>query len=158
LKSHNNPAVIVIFRGCRESFFNFNAMNKIILSLGVMALAVTGFSSCKKAGRGGDATLVVAPKHHGTPITSTALYRDSVFVKFNAEDLPSDPTNNYDALFVGEPGETHVNCPGLKAGKYYIYATGRESSSGERVTGGVSVKIKYKERKDEIEVDVPVTE
>jgi hypothetical protein len=59
---------------------------------------------------------------------------------------------------VGEAGEDHVHCEGLHAGTYFLYVTGFDSSINSRVTGGMSVKIKYKERKDEIALDVSVTE
>ncbi|GAB4135966.1 MAG: hypothetical protein Fur0041_10360 [Bacteroidia bacterium] len=128
-------------------------MKKLLIPF-VMAVIL---ASCK-AGSGGDATVVVSPKHHGVPILSTSAYRDSVFIKFNATDLPENPTTNYDLLFVGTPGEAIIKCDGLKAGKYFIYATGWDPAINERVVGGVALKIKYKERKDELAVEVPVVE
>jgi hypothetical protein len=143
-------------------FFKFLPMKKYIQTIGLVTLCTFAFSSCKKAGTDGDATLVVSPAHHGDPIVSNANYRDTIYVKFNAKDLPSDPTHNYDAIFVGEPGEDHVHCPNLHTGTYFLYATGWDTSInppfGQRVSGGMSVKIKYKERKQEINVTVPVTE
>lgn len=123
-----------------------------------LAISLFAITSCKKAGTNGDATLVVFAKHHGTIIPNQALYRDSVFVTFNEKDLPSDPTHNYDALFVGEAGEDHIHCEGLHTGTYFIYVTGFDTSIGQRVSGGASVKIKYKERKEEVDFDVAVTE
>ncbi len=127
-------------------------------TIGVLALFFMGATSCKKAGINGDAILVVTPKHHGTVITSTALYPDSVYVKFNSKDLPADPTHDYDALFVGEAGEGHVHCAGLHTGTYFLFVTAWDPSLNARVTGGMSVKIKYKERDAEIPLDVSVTE
>ena len=133
-------------------------MKKTILSIAALALTLSMFNSCKKAGTGGDATVVVFAKHHGNIIWNHAGYPDSVFVKFNTEELPSNPTTNYDALFVGEAGEDHVHCEGLKTGKYYFYATGWDTTINQRVTGGMAIKIKYKDRKDEIDQDIAVTE
>jgi hypothetical protein len=133
-------------------------MEKQIKTIGFLALCLFAVSSCKRAGVDGDATLVVFAKHHGTIIPNHVGYPDSVYVKFNAKDLPVDPTHDYDAVFVGEPGEDHVHCEGLHTGTYYLYATGYDSTINMRVNGGMSVKIKHKERKEEIDVDVPVTE
>jgi hypothetical protein len=122
------------------------------------AIAVITLTSCTKEGLGGDATLVVKPAHHGLPILSTAAYQDSVFVKFNTLDAPSSPTTDYDLLVVGAVGEDHIHVEGLEHGDYYVYCTGWDTSINMRVTGGIPVTIKRKERKDEIVVDVPITE
>ncbi len=135
-----------------------NQMKKFVAIL----LTLLFISSCKKAGLDGDATLVVFPQHHGRTIPNHAGYPDSVYVKFNVSDLPSDPTHNYDAVFVGEAGEDHVHCASMHTGKYYLFCTGWDTTlnvpTGERVFGGMAVKIKYKDRKQEIDVNVPVTE
>ena len=133
-------------------------MKKHIKTLGFFALCILALSSCKKAGTDGDATVVVFAKHHGVIIPNDSLHPDSVFVFFNEKDLPTDPTNNYDALFVGEAGEDHVHCEHLHTGTYFIYATGWDNNINARVKGGVSIKIRYKDRKKEIDQDVPVTE
>jgi hypothetical protein len=138
-------------------------MKKYALAIGFFAVCAFAFNSCKRAGTDGDTTLIVYAKHHGVIIPNYPGYPDTVYVKFNAKDLPADPTHDYDAIFVGEAGEDHVHCEGLHTGTYFLYVTGWESPSahppsGRRVYGGMSVKIKYKERKSEISVDVPVTE
>lgn len=133
-------------------------MKKTIFYAALLGAAITGFSSCKKAGTGGDAILVVKLKHHGVIIPNQANYKDSVFIKFNTEELPSNPTTNYDMLVVGEGVEDHVHVEGLKTGKYFIYCTGWDTSINARVMGGQSVKIKYKERKEEIDTDIAVVE
>ncbi|CAN5325493.1 hypothetical protein BH09BAC5_BH09BAC5_00670 [soil metagenome] len=133
-------------------------MKKYIKTIGILALCIFGISSCKKAGTDGDATLVVFAKHHGVIITNKNTYPDSVYVKFNAKDAPSDPTHDYDAVFVGEVGEDHIHCTNLHAGTYYLFVTGMDSTITQRVYGGASVKIKYKERKGEIDTDIAVTE
>lgn len=130
--------------------------------IGTFVICLLALSSCKRAGIDGKATLLVTPKHHGDAIVSQSNYRDTVYVKFNAKDLPTDPTHDYDAIFVGEPGEAHIHCANLHTGTYFLYVTGWDMSInpplGQRVTGGMSVKIKYKERKQEISLDVPVVE
>jgi hypothetical protein len=133
-------------------------MTNSIKTIALSALCLFAIASCKRAGTDGDAILVVFPKHHGTPILNQSAYLDTVYVKFNSKDLPTDPTHDYDAIFVGEAGEDHVHCAGLHTGTYYLFVTGFDTTINERVTGGMSVKIKYKERKEEIRLDVPVVE
>jgi hypothetical protein len=118
-----------------------------------MIIATLLLLSCKKNGTGGDVEVAAFPEHHGKPIYGATMY-----VKFGATDLPSDPTNKYDMKVEGEPNEEHVHINGLRYGKYYIYAVGYDSSIHMPVTGGLAVKIKWKERKGEIDVHVPVSE
>lgn len=122
------------------------------------AIAAFALTSCTKEGLGGDATLVVKPAHHGLPIVSTTAYQDSVFIKYNTLDAPANPTTEYDLLVVGTVGEDHIHVEGLKLGDYYVYCTGWDTSINMRVSGGIPVTIKRKERKDEIVTDVPVVE
>ncbi len=130
-------------------------MKKVFSLFAMLSLLSLG---CTKEGLDGDATLVVKPAHHGDPIISTVAYRDSVFVKFNVTEVPADPTRDYDALIVGEVGEDHIHVEHPTKGNYSIFCTGWDTSINERVTGGVTIEIKRKERKDEIVVNVPVTE
>ena len=84
-------------------------MKKSIRTIAFLAIVLFSVVSCKKAGTDGDATLVVFAQHHGNTIPNHLGYPDSVYVKFNTVDLPSDPTHNYDAVFVGEVGEDHID-------------------------------------------------
>src|SRR4051812_8870496 len=118
-------------------------MKKKIFTAAIFAIALLAIQSCNKAGTDGEATLVVFPQHHGRTIPNAAGYPDSVYVKFNTQDLPSDPTHNYDVVFVGEVGEDHVHCTSLHSGKYYLFATGWDTTISQRVSGGMAVKIKY---------------
>lgn len=124
----------------------------------ILLLVTFLFTSCAKEGLGGDATLSVFPVHHTTAIVSTGAYLDSVFIKFNTEEIPADPIHDYDALFVGEVGKEHVHCAGLKWGYYSVYCTGWDTLTSQRVVGGVLLKIKRSDRKNDIDVIVPVTE
>lgn len=124
----------------------------------VFAVSAFVFASCAKEGLGGDATLVVKPQHHGVNIPSLGAYPDSVFIKFEAKEVPADPIHDYDALFVGAAGEEHIHCEGLKWGYYSVYCTGWDTTINERVVGGLTIKINRSERKEEITVEVPVVE
>jgi hypothetical protein len=114
--------------------------------------------SCHKAGTGGDATLIVFPEHHGISETSKSNYPDSVYVFFNTKDLPADPVHHADMIFTGEEGEDHVHCENLHTGDYFLYAAAWDSLHNIRVFGGMAVTIKFKERKQEIDVHVPVSQ
>lgn len=125
------------------------------------ALAIfSGFvlNSCCKEGTDGDATLVVYLRHHGNLIPNHAGWPDTVFVKFNSDELPGTKPSDFDTYFVGTPGEDHVHIANIACGKYYLYGAGIDSSGPYRVTGGMGIKIKHKERKEEITVELAVTE
>lgn len=123
----------------------------------VVTLCVTVFS-CKKEGLGGDATVVALLKHHDHIIPNQANYPDTVFVKFDAKEFPGNNPSDYDAFFTGHFGEDHVQIEGLKPGNYFLFGVGIDSSIVQRVKGGVAIKIKHKEKDEEIQLDIPVTE
>jgi hypothetical protein len=128
-----------------------------LATLTLTAAIMFAVTSCCREGDGGDATLVVFLKHHGTTVKNHVTYPDTVYVKFNAKDAPKS-LGDYDTKFAGEPGEDHVHVEGLKCGDYYIYGAGFDSTINTRVIGGMHVKIKHKERKDEIDTDLAVSE
>ena len=109
--------------------------------------------SCRKTGTGGDATIVANIKHHATAIKGATVY-----VKFDTDEYPSNPTTDYDLKIVGASNESHVHIEGLLYGKYYLYAEGFDSTDMIAVKGGLPVKIKWSKRKKEIDIDVPVAE
>lgn len=108
--------------------------------------------SCKKGDTGGNATITAYVYHHDKPINLPTIY-----VKFDAKDLPKDPTTNYDLKLEGVH-ENHLHIKNLRYGNYYLYGVGFDSSIMLPVTGGVAVNIKWKDRRKEIDVNVPVTE
>ncbi len=110
-------------------------------------------TSCKKNGTGGDATIVAFPEHHGRAIKGSTM-----FVKFNAKDLPPDPTNNYDLKIQGEANEDHVHIEDLLPGNYYLYAVGFDSTIMQNVKGGYPASVSKKDKKKEIDLHIAVTE
>jgi len=112
--------------------------------------------SCEYGGTGGSTTIVAKPEHHGNPIISKIGWVDSAFVKFNTQDSPGSSPANYDLVVAGEEGEDHVHIENMKPGKYYIFMTGYDSTSIERVSGGIPVTIT--QASGEVDVVVPVTE
>lgn len=111
------------------------------------------FSSCKKEGTGGKATIAAFPKHHEAPIKSAVIY-----VKFGAKEYPGKNASDYDLTITGEADEDHIHIEDLKWGDYYLYATGYDSSIAKAVAGGVPVTIKRSQRKEEVTVTIPVSE
>lgn len=125
------------------------------------AALVAGAAACNRsddsgcvAGTGGDLTLVVFPQHHGKPIPNKANYLDTVFVKFNTQDAPSDGV--YDKYFVGEAGEDHIHLTGLKCGNYYLFGTGYDTTINQRVKGGIPYTTE--QSSGEVDLNLPVTE
>ncbi len=133
-------------KGCTNSIaLNFNAD------------AEEDDGSCLVAGLGGKTTIVAFPQHHGKHIFNYANYRDTAYVKFNAEDFPGASPSLYDATFIGDDvGEDHVHLEGLKPGKYYIYMVGLDTSINQRVTGGIPYILTV--ASGEVDLNVPVTE
>lgn len=129
----------------------------------VFSLALTTgiyFGGCNgddcEAGDGGSLTIVATLKHHTMVIPNQTTYSDSVFVKFNADELPGTQASDYDKIFVGEAGEDHVHLAGLKCGDYYLYAVGYDTTINERVTGGIPFSTDVES--GEVDVNIPVTE
>jgi hypothetical protein len=121
-----------------------------------LLLLLTCFFSCRKAGTGGKAEVAVFVKHHGNLIP-----RATVYVKFNEKEFPGTDVSKYNISKIcgtigGSKGHTHLD--GLKQGYYYFYSLGYDSAISQSVSGGISLHIKYKQRKENITLDIPVTE
>jgi hypothetical protein len=109
--------------------------------------------SCKKGDTGGEATLVAHLTHHDEHIEGATLY-----VRFDQAEMPSDIETNYDLRLEDAEMEGHIHIEGLRYGEYYLYAVGFDSTMMHHVVGGVGVQIKWGERDEEIEVDIPMVE
>lgn len=131
--------------------------NKFILGSMLALAGLFLFNSCKE-GLGGDSVLIVTLKHHGSIIKNHVGWPDTVFVKYNTNELPGTKPSDFDTYFVGEVGEDHVHIHGLKAGKYYLFGAGLDSAGPYRVVGGLPIKIKYKDRAAEQNIELSVTE
>lgn len=127
---------------------------KITLLLLVLLTA----AACKKNSLGGEATLVVTMVHHVTVIKNHVNYPDTIFIKFDAKELPGTTPDKFDTYFIGKPGEDHIHCEGLRPGRYYLYGVGIDSTGPYRVKGGSAVRIKWSDRKKEINVNLAVAE
>ncbi|MEO6168662.1 MAG: hypothetical protein ABIO46_08140 [Chitinophagales bacterium] len=125
----------------------------VILFTTILSIAFA-FSSCTKAGLGGEATIAAFPKHHDKPIPNTVIY-----IKYDAKEFPGTDVGVYDGFKIAESepgGDPHAHFEELKKGDYYLYGVGFDSSINQIVTGGIPVEIK--EKSGETDVVVPVTE
>ena len=83
-------------------------------------------------------------------------YRDTVYIKYNAQEYPGSNPSAYDATFIGDwPGD-YVRVPNLKCGNYFIYAAGYESGHAYRVAGGIPFSTDQKD--GEKSITIPVSE
>jgi len=115
------------------------------------------FSSCgrtdkiieDKAGKGGNATLLVTPQHHGKNIDSCTIY-----IKYNTLDAP---TTAYDdsAICTMSNGKPIASFSGLRKGDYYLYGEGYDPAILQQVAGGINHTIKEEKT---IQIFIPVTE
>lgn len=137
-------------------------MSKYFLSA-ILLFALVSFTSCKEkndceAGLGGSVTLLVYPKHHSKTILSQANYPDTVFIKYNTQESPGNSAGAYDTYFVGEEGEDHIHCAGLKCGDYYLYTVGYDTSIAQRVYGGLPYTIDESASGEKVINPFPVAE
>lgn len=122
------------------------------IAIAVIISAATLLSSCCKEGLDGNASVTAIIKHH-----EKAIYGATVYVKFNAKDQPASLAD-YDASFTASAGDSVVIIDNLRCGDYYFFSTGNDPSINEAVKGGTPYTIRYGDRKQQIEVNIPVTE
>lgn len=123
---------------------------KSFLFLTLLTLATVGCQKEKDnndnntqcvAGPGGNVTVVCYAKHNGVTLLNYDVHPDTAFIKYGATMLPGIAPSAYDTFFVGEAGEDHIHCKGLKCGNYFIYRTAYDSTTNTRYTGGISINI-----------------
>lgn len=125
---------------------------KDIVSLQYDNEAEVDDGTCEYGGEGGLNTIVFSPHSQGRPVYNKTTYLDSVYVKFNAIEVPGikslsfggDP-NGYDRIFTGNVGDSTIIIPGLKKGKYVIYITGYDSllQYSKRVAQIVNITLSH---------------
>ena len=125
---------------------------KITISILTCVLAFL-FTCCRKNDTGGDASIIIHTAHHESNVKGATVY-----VKFDAWEMPADIAANYDLKVTAEQDGDHIHITGLRYGNYYLYAVGYDSTTSQNVYGGVPVTIAWKERNNEIEIHIPVTE
>ena len=123
-------------------------MNKYAMALAGLLLFA---ASCNKpddtpvvtptvdsAGKGGNATLHITPRHHGRQIDSCTIY-----VKYNATDKPADGRYDDSAQCVQAGGIPVATFSRLRKGKYYLYGYGWDPtlSPPQHVKGGYAYNL-----------------
>ena len=89
-------------------------------------------------GKGGFATIVVYPRHHGN---TGNLDSCKVYIKYNTLNAPADGL--YDDSMACLKADTLQYCSfaGLKNGNYYFYGTGYDYSISQKVKGGLPYTV-----------------
>lgn len=108
------------------------------------------FVTCKKNQLGGDSVVEGTVKHHSKVITNA-----TVFLKFNAKDLPGEDTTIYDAkVRVDKDGYFKFS---TYKGHYFLYAVGKDPGipAPYIVVGGQGIKLRSKET---VSLNLAVTE
>jgi hypothetical protein len=93
------------------------------------------------AGSGGSLSIVAYAKYGSITIPNYYTHLDTAFVKFGILSSPGTNPVNYDTYYVGDPGEDHIHCYGLKCGDYFIFRTAWDSVENVRRYGGYGVSI-----------------
>lgn len=128
-------------------------------TIALAVLSLTLLASCAKqdpiptpdpnpAGKGGNATLLITPKHHGNLIDSCTIY-----VKYNATEAPATYDDSMKVTM--RNGQPTAIFPNLKNGNYYLYGYGWDPSIQDTVLGGAPYTIASQ---DSLFVNLPVTE
>jgi hypothetical protein len=101
-----------------------------------------------QAGKGGNATLKVIPKHHGNVVDSCTVY-----IKYNTQDAAT----NYDdsVKCIPDNGISTATFSGLKTGNYYLYGKGWDEDISMEVIGGLPYTIT---EETTLSINLPVTE
>jgi hypothetical protein len=126
---------------------------KTIFKTALITAIIIFPAACKKNGTGGKSTVQGKVKHHGLTIPGAMVY-----IKYDATDFPGADISVYDASVQASSSTGQYEFTDLLPGNYYIYGVGYDSTISEAVFGGTALKIKYSERKETLELNVPVVE
>ena len=104
------------------------------------------------AGKGGNASLVIYPQHHGV---AKNLRNMKIYVKYNTSAPPS--SGAYDDSVACTLNDTFSvgTLSGLKNGDYYLYGYGYDTSIFQNVKGGIPYTISVQGGQN---VQLPVSE
>ena len=112
--------------------------------------ACTRTENDKNAGKGGNATLRIVPKHHNE---NKNIVNGKIYIKYNAQDAPSTFDDSADCIMTS--GVSTATFTGLKKGNYYLTGVGYDTSIKQSVKGGIPYTINAEVA---IDIVVPVTE
>jgi hypothetical protein len=128
-------------------------MNLKKITISVCATLVLVFVSCRKAGKGGEASISGKVLHH-----ETLMANARVFIKYNASEFPGADTTKYDD-FVKADNLGNYTFKALKRGRYFLYGVGKEGVANGNpydVVGGARVDINKKT--ENIQFNLSITE
>ncbi|MBS1763980.1 MAG: hypothetical protein JSS90_03310 [Bacteroidetes bacterium] len=137
-------------------------MKRMFKLTGITLAIIVLTTSCKKkskdcvAGTGGTNSMMVYLKHHSKLITSLPEHADTLFIKYNSNDLPGENISDFDTYYVGDTLTDHFMIDGLNCGNYYLFGAAWDTSITQRVKGGIPVTID--ENAGQVMVNIPVTE
>jgi hypothetical protein len=106
-------------------------------------------TACGREGFEGDANVSGKVAHHLAPIAGATVY-----IKFNAKELPGTTVNDFDASVLADSSGTYL-IEGLKKGDYYLYGFGYDTTISDVVRGGLHITVAKGEVKT---ADIAVTE
>ena len=115
-------------------------MKTLIKSFLLATVSALAISSCREpetpmpkpiGGKGGNATFLVTPKHHGKNIDSCMVY-----IKYNTTTNPGKGNFDDSAKCIMTNSIPVATFSGLKAGDYYLFGYGYDPGLGEAVEGG----------------------
>lgn len=118
----------------------------------ILVISVITFNCCKKNNTGGFAIVNINSTHHGKKIPFTKVY-----IKYGAKEFPGLNTNTYNSSQTSDL-EAITSFKGLRYGDYYFYGIGYDSAVQAFVRGGIGVSINWKQRKNEVNMELPITE
>ena len=145
-----------------------NLLKNNMKNLFQIIIAISAFCmiwwSCKKdktsatvacsAGKGGSITIVAYAKHSGVNIINSSTNLDTTYIKFSATTSPGLSQANYDTFYIGEQGEDHIHCAGLKCGDYFLYRTAYDTTTMTRYSGSQAVNIIQTSGEKDVVIDV----
>ena len=124
-------------------------MKKLTLIFIISALISV---SCKKNETGGSATVTITATHHGKKIPFTNIH-----IKYGAKEFPGHDVSSYNASQTSDI-DAKASFENLRYGDYYFYGVGYDTAIQAPVRGGIGLSITWKERKNKVDIELPITE
>ncbi len=124
---------------------------KNIVKLLILMVSLLWIVACRKAGKGGDASIEGKVLHHEALIPNAR-----VFIKYDAAEFPGIDTLKYDDVAKAD-NLGNYTFSGLKRGKYFLYGVGKDGVANGNpfdVFGGSRIDINNKSGVNQFNVAV----
>lgn len=132
------------FRSLQEHSITNHIMKNLFYLLTIALLSY----SCSKEGPGGKVTISGRVLHHSKPVPGAKVY-----IKYGTVESPGNNVTYYNASVVAD-AKAFYQFKDYKKGKYYLFATGFDSSMVVAVSGGAPLKIAEKEATLALDIQV----